>query len=35
MMNTNDNNDCQVHVYSRLATLLTRSDGIDVADISW
>jgi len=35
MMNTNDNNDCWVHVNLRSAALLTRSDGVDVASVPW
>ena len=34
MMNTDDDIDCRVHVNSRLAVLLTRSDGVDVVGVS-
>jgi hypothetical protein len=35
MMNTNDNNDYQVHVNSESAALLTRSDGVNVVNVPW
>jgi hypothetical protein len=30
MVNTDDDSDCRVHVNSRPAALLTRSDGVDI-----
>jgi hypothetical protein len=35
MMNIDDDSNCRVHVNLRLAALLTRSDGVDVADVLW
>ncbi len=35
MMNTDDDNDCRVHVNSRPAVLLTCSDGVNVVDVPW
>ncbi|CAK9864477.1 unnamed protein product [Sphagnum jensenii] len=35
MMNTNDDSDWRVHVNSRLAALLTRSNGVDVTSVPW
>jgi hypothetical protein len=35
MMNTDDDNDCRVHVNSQPAMLLTHFDGVDVANVPW